>query len=168
MCITDLNLGVLFKNAYKLLNITANKISELFFIKPMYRSDISVWNYLGTIWNSAMQKQTRIYNKSPWFSIWSDISSNWDMNKVGVILCKENSFISYQNFIETSMQQAIPWSSGGPVYLAYNHHQCLYSLSRHRVIGIGIPIINLGWSSDHHRFIMGIPTPIRLCKMVYF
>ena len=37
----------------------------------------------------------------------------------------------------------------------------LYSLRRHRLISIGIPIINLRWSSDRRRFIMGIPIPVR-------
>ena len=35
--------------------------------------------------------------------------------------------------------------------------QGLYSLRRHRPVGVGIPIINLRWSLDHHWFIMGIP-----------
>ena len=39
--------------------------------------------------------------------------------------------------------------------------QSLYSTRRHRLIGIGIPVINLWRSSDRLRFIMGIPTPIR-------
>ena len=34
-------------------------------------------------------------------------------------------------------------------------HKCLYSLKRHRLIGIGIPIRNLMRSSDGVRFIMG-------------
>ena len=37
----------------------------------------------------------------------------------------------------------------------------LYSLRRHCLIIIGIPIINLRWSSDHVRLIMGIHIPIR-------
>ena len=37
----------------------------------------------------------------------------------------------------------------------------LYSLRRRRLISIGIPIINLRWSSDRLRFIMGIPIPVR-------
>ena len=41
------------------------------------------------------------------------------------------------------------------------HHQGLYSLRRRRLIGIGIPIINLRRSSDRLRFIMGIPIPVR-------
>ena len=43
----------------------------------------------------------------------------------------------------------------------------LYSLRRRRLISIGIPIINLRWSSDRLRFIMGIPIPVRrrfLCE----
>ena len=39
--------------------------------------------------------------------------------------------------------------------------QGLYSLRRHRLISIGIPIINLRRSSDRLRFIMGIPIPVR-------
>ena len=39
--------------------------------------------------------------------------------------------------------------------------QGLYSLRRLCLISIGIPIINLRWSSDHLRFIMGIPIPVR-------
>ena len=37
----------------------------------------------------------------------------------------------------------------------------LYSLSRRRLISIGIPNINLRRSSDRLRFIMGIPIPVR-------
>ena len=37
----------------------------------------------------------------------------------------------------------------------------LYSLRRRRLIGIGIPIINLWRSSDRLRFIMGIPISVR-------
>ena len=37
----------------------------------------------------------------------------------------------------------------------------LYSLRKHRLISIGIPIINLRRSSDRLRFIMGIPIPVR-------
>ena len=37
----------------------------------------------------------------------------------------------------------------------------LCSLRRHRLIGKGIHIINLRRSSDRHRFIMGIPLPIK-------
>ena len=37
------------------------------------------------------------------------------------------------------------------------------SKERHRLIGIGIPIINLRRSDDRLRFIMGIPIPIRRC-----
>ena len=35
------------------------------------------------------------------------------------------------------------------------------SLRNHQLIGIGIPIIKLSWSSDHLRFIMGTPMPVR-------
>ena len=41
----------------------------------------------------------------------------------------------------------------------------LYSLKRSRLTRIGIPIINLRWSSNHHRFIMGIPIPIKHCLL---
>ena len=37
----------------------------------------------------------------------------------------------------------------------------LYSLRRRRLISIGIPIINLRRSSDHLKFIVGIPIPVR-------
>ena len=37
----------------------------------------------------------------------------------------------------------------------------LYSLRRRRLISVGVPIINLGRSSDRLRFIMGIPIPVR-------
>ena len=40
-------------------------------------------------------------------------------------------------------------------------HQGLYSLRRHRLTGIGIPMINLRRSDDRLRFIMGIPIPVR-------
>ena len=36
--------------------------------------------------------------------------------------------------------------------------QGLYSLKKHRLIDVGIPIINLRRSTDRLRFIMGIPT----------
>ena len=39
--------------------------------------------------------------------------------------------------------------------------QCLYSTSRHHIIGAGIPIINLRRSLDRLRFILGIPLPVR-------
>ena len=41
------------------------------------------------------------------------------------------------------------------------HPLGLYSLRRRCLISLGIPIINLRWSSDCLRFIMGIPIPIR-------
>ena len=34
-------------------------------------------------------------------------------------------------------------------------------LNRRRLIGAGVPIINLKWSLDHLKFIMGIPIPVR-------
>ena len=37
----------------------------------------------------------------------------------------------------------------------------LYSLRRHRLVTVGIPIINLRQSPDHVRFTMAIPTPVR-------
>ena len=37
----------------------------------------------------------------------------------------------------------------------------IYSLRRHRPIGVGIPIINLRRSLDRLRYIMGIPIPVR-------
>ena len=40
-------------------------------------------------------------------------------------------------------------------------YQGFYSLRRRRLTGIGIPMINLRWSDDHLRFIMGIPILIR-------
>ena len=43
--------------------------------------------------------------------------------------------------------------------------QGLYSIIRCRLIGIGIPIINLRRLSDRLRFIMGIPIPIRWCLL---
>ena len=49
------------------------------------------------------------------------------------------------------------------------HYQGIYtilglcSLRRHRLIGVHGPIINLRRSSDHLRFIMGIPIPMRRC-----
>ena len=39
----------------------------------------------------------------------------------------------------------------------------LYSLKICRLMGLGIPIINLRRSDDHLRFIMGIPITIRRC-----
>ena len=51
-----------------------------------------------------------------------------------------------------------PWSHSMP---ARRRNQGLYSLRRHRLISIGIPIINLRRSSDRLRFIMGIPIPVR-------
>ena len=42
-----------------------------------------------------------------------------------------------------------------------NQQKGLYSLTGRRLIGIGIPIINLSRSDDRLRFIMGIPIPIR-------
>ena len=39
----------------------------------------------------------------------------------------------------------------------------LYSLRKHRLIGINIPVINPKWSSDRLRFIMGIHIPVRRC-----
>ena len=43
--------------------------------------------------------------------------------------------------------------------------QGLYSLRRCRLISIGIPIINMRRSSDHLRFVMGIPIHIRRCLL---
>ena len=45
------------------------------------------------------------------------------------------------------------------------HVQGLYSLGRHCLRGIGIPIINLRRSDDRLRFIMGIPILIRRCLL---
>ena len=42
----------------------------------------------------------------------------------------------------------------------------LYLLERHHLFGIGNHIINLRWSSDHLRFMMGIPIPTRLHGLV--
>ena len=39
--------------------------------------------------------------------------------------------------------------------------QGLYSLRKHRLVDIGIPITNLRRSSDRLRFVMGIPIPTR-------
>ena len=39
----------------------------------------------------------------------------------------------------------------------------LYTLKIHNLISIGIPILNLGRSSDRLRFTMGIPIPVRPC-----
>ena len=44
--------------------------------------------------------------------------------------------------------------------------QSLYSLRRHRLIGIRILNVNLRRSSDRHRFIMEIPIPVRRCILV--
>ena len=41
-------------------------------------------------------------------------------------------------------------------------HKGLHALRRHRLIGIGIPIINLRRSPDRLRFIMGISISVRL------
>ena len=43
--------------------------------------------------------------------------------------------------------------------------QGLYLLKTHCLASIGIPIINLRWSNDHLKFIMGIPIPIRWCLL---
>ena len=43
----------------------------------------------------------------------------------------------------------------------WEQHTGLYSLRRRRLISIGIPIINLRRSSDHLRFSIGIPIPVR-------
>ena len=48
------------------------------------------------------------------------------------------------------------------IVLNYIYHG-LYSLRVHHLIGTGIHIINLRWSSDHLRFIMGILLPLKLC-----
>ena len=45
------------------------------------------------------------------------------------------------------------------------YSQGLYSLRRRRLMGIGIPIINLRRSDDRLRFIMGIPLLIRRCLL---
>ena len=45
----------------------------------------------------------------------------------------------------------------------HHWHQGRYSLRRHRLVGIGIPIINLRRLSDRLRFIMRIAIPVRLC-----
>ena len=53
-----------------------------------------------------------------------------------------------------------PWVTRTSTIILLNM-QGFYSLRRHLLISIGIPIINLRWSSDHLRFIMGIPLPVR-------
>ena len=47
----------------------------------------------------------------------------------------------------------------------FNKIQVLYSLKRHRLIGIGIPIINLRRSSDRIKFVFGIPIPVSRCLL---
>ena len=60
-----------------------------------------------------------------------------------------------------------PYSSGlihrhlGELSCRTEVTQGIYSLRRHRLTGIGIPIINLRWSSDNLRFIIEIPIPVR-------
>ena len=64
---------------------------------------------------------------------------------------------------QTELQKAF----GTTVWRQSHVKQGLYSLRRHRLISIGIPIINLKRSSDRLRFIMGIPIPVRrrlLCE----
>ena len=54
---------------------------------------------------------------------------------------------------EMVSQPSIKWSQ--------KWYQGLYSLRRRRLMGIGIPMINLRRSDDRLRFIMGIPILIR-------
>ena len=72
----------------------------------------------------------------------SQITSNWT---VGSTVCSEwqKEIISWGIFCEISLTQG------------------LYSLSRRRLTGTGIPMINLRRSDDRLRFIMGIPILIR-------
>ena len=54
------------------------------------------------------------------------------------------------------------WHAGlGTFSIKMHPRQGLYSLRRHRLIGIGIHIINLRRSSDRLRFIIGIHIPVR-------
>ena len=48
----------------------------------------------------------------------------------------------------------------------HHWHQGRYSLRIHRLVGIGIPIINLRRLSDRLRFIMRIAIPVRLCFLM--
>ena len=52
------------------------------------------------------------------------------------------------------------------IRMYFHISQSLYSLRRRRLIGIGILNINLRWSSHRHKFIMGIPIPVRRCLSV--
>ena len=60
-------------------------------------------------------------------------------------------------------RESIPLAYISIIDTWYQYHslQGLYILRRHHLIGIGIPIINLRWSSDHLRFIIGIPIPVK-------
>ena len=53
------------------------------------------------------------------------------------------------------------WIPRGTFYIKMPSYLGLYSLRRHRLTGIGIPIINLRRSDDRLRFITGIPILIR-------
>ena len=66
--------------------------------------------------------------------------------------------------LDGRIQEGVPCVAGrmpGIVVSPALRFHGLYSLRRHRLTGIGIPIINLRRSDDRLRFIMGIPILIR-------
>ena len=86
------------------------------------------------------------------------MSKHWNLgwDVVSVLTCwvliKIIRYIHISNYILIVDALAIlgACASAGPLFT-----------KRHRIIGIGIPIINLRRSSDRLRFIMGIPIPVR-------
>ena len=56
-------------------------------------------------------------------------------------------------------------SDGVEIVAVHNPHQGLYSLKRLSFWYIRIPNINLRWSTDRVRFMIGIPIPIRWCLL---
>ena len=95
-----------------------------------------------------------------------------EITKISVLKCDKGNYSTIRavdgesvNWIE-KMMLLITTSMGHRISLKWClwlvwRIQGLYSLTRRRLISIGIPIINLRRSSDRLRFIMGIPIPVR-------
>ena len=68
------------------------------------------------------------------------------------------NLLSFRVLVGTSCMVDLSWTI---IHIIRDLFPCLYSLRRHRLVGIRIPSINPRRSSDPLRFIMGIAMPVR-------
>ena len=110
------------------------------------------WSVLWTEHGRNM-KTRRMYGEHyDWFMLFYDNRGGHDFNKspwlMSWLYCSNPSHQLFDYL----------WTD---VFTDAPHPRPLFTKKTHFLISIGIPIINLRWSSDHLRFIMGIPIPMR-------